>query len=123
MILLIAVTEVLCAAKGSGWRAPLYWGGAAGIAINLLAVPFVWKIAVLPAAAGRDKAFWKWWGLSFFVRLLSLGGFAFGLCSYFSGQEHVTLLAMMGAYLPGMFVESAWLGRRLVTADTEKKHA
>lgn len=122
-VLLLAATEFICAKKGEAFRWPMYGGGIAGFAMNLLALPFALKMAGMTFGGGRDTMFWVLWGGGFLVRLFGFGVSAFVLIQMYPGFETPALVTLMAIFLPGMFVESGWLSRRFFAAQDALKRS
>ncbi|MEI6235559.1 MAG: hypothetical protein WCT04_21095 [Planctomycetota bacterium] len=115
--LMVLVIEWVCWTKGEGWRYPLYWGGAAGFLVNVLAYPFILKMAVLKPEDVKAGQSWTWWMLSVLTRMTGLGIMASQMSGRFNDyRSGVTLIAVL-IYMAGMLAELAWIGRRFNAMD------
>lgn len=119
-VLLVAGVEGICLLDKDAPRIALYAGGASGLAINVLSVPFFAILASLPKSVVQQSAFWLWWGSAFLARFFGLGVMGFVLNWKFRGQEMAALMAMMALYLPGMLSESVWLAKRYSTMGKDE---
>jgi hypothetical protein len=73
--LVALVTEGVSWFKGSEWRLPLYWGGAAGFGLNLIGYPFMLKMATLSPEKVKAGGSINWWVGSVLARLVGLALF------------------------------------------------
>ena len=117
--LVALVTEGVSWLKGSEWRLPLYWGGAAGFGLNLIGYPFALKMAVLPAEKVKAGASINWWVGGVLARLVGLAIFIKLLKGRFGDYERFVVMMTIGVYMAGMLAELAWLGRRFNAMDTK----
>jgi hypothetical protein len=117
----LAVGLVVAGAEGvSAWldqdlRIPVYIGGAVGLLLTALGIPFVRKLSRI-GLGDTSGAFWKWWGAGLLVRLAVMLTAGVGLGLAFRDRHVAVLLSMVGVYLIGMFAEAAWLARLLFQA-------
>ena len=118
--LVAAGAEALGGWAGSEWRVPVYAGGAAGLILNAVGLPFVLKLASLPPTAEASRRFWAIWGAGILARLFLILGLALTLLACFPQQALPAVLPMAAVYLLGMFAESAWLAHRLFRMDKAK---
>jgi len=121
VILAAAVAEGVGAWVGSEYRHPIYAGGAAGVLLTLLGLPFALKLARLGETKDSSGKFWAWWGAGLLMRLFLLLGLALLLNATFREQPVAALLALLGSYLIGMFAEAGWLAAKLIAVDTIEK--
>lgn len=115
--LLVVVIEGICWWKGSEWRGPLYWGGAAGFGLNLLGYPFMLKLAALPESAVKSGSAISWWVAGVLVRLAGIAGMMVAIKGRFPSHEREAVLTAVAVYMAGMFAELAWLARRFNSMD------
>jgi hypothetical protein len=115
--LLVLTVEMVCWAKGAEWRAPLYWGGAAGFFVNLLGYPFMLKLAGLSPDAVKSGAAWNWWLPSVLVRMAGIGILMAAMRGKFLMHANGLTLAAMLVYMAGTLAELAWIGKRFNSMD------
>ncbi|MFH0939191.1 MAG: hypothetical protein V1899_07920 [Planctomycetota bacterium] len=118
--LLAAAAEIMARLLDCGLRVPIYAGGAAGLLLVVVGLPFAAKLTGV--ATSDDASFWKWWGTGLLTRMILLLILALALAAYFSERRAAALLSMISVYLIGMFVEAAWLAKRFFSNSSSQSH-
>jgi hypothetical protein len=116
-VLIVLGVEGVCRTNGLDWRAPLYMGGVAGLAINLMGFPFMLMMAAMPADGVREGSYWSWWVGGMLARMFAVGVLMHFMGGMYSGYEQGLTLALVAVYMVGMMAEVIWISKRFNAMD------